>query len=63
MGDDKHFNHAFKYYLNEQVWVLCNIFILFYFSSFSAIGKVYWGDNHVGSVSRTDTTLCGSLNF
>jgi len=52
MGDDKHFNHAFKYCLNEQVWVLCNIFILFYFSSFSAIGRVYWGDNHVGRCNQ-----------
>ncbi len=37
MNDDKYFNHAFKYCLNEQVQALCNIFNFIYFSLFLAI--------------------------
>jgi hypothetical protein len=52
MGNDKQFNHAFKYCLNEQVRALCNIFIYYFFHHFSAICKVYWGDNHVGMCNQ-----------
>jgi hypothetical protein len=41
MGDDKYFNHAFKYCLSEQVQALCNNFILFYFLGSLTIARSF----------------------